>query len=252
MPLLLSKISTRLLRLTKAFMAKWQKTAIPTLSVLVLVYLVSLLYHGNAQPADSSQRSISNPNAVEGNLSFQTFFDGYGMMQSDHREHSFFAWANPKFSFTYKRRITKWDAISMNFGHFRAHYFTDSIRTYEPGDFTDRKFFIMKAYYLRYLIFNERINIKAKGGLDYRHGGAMYHVFYTPLETDVDNYQLRDIGVSVGFEVEIKLIWQLYWSGKCSYTRFLYTYDESKRIPPLNNGPSKNMFSVQTGVGCWF
>jgi len=219
--------------------------------LFVLAYL-AFTFDGNAQAPNNNDRTLDHPNAFEVNLSFQSFFDGNGLMQLDHREYTFFAWASPRFGLTYKRRLTKRDAVSASVSRLNTNYFPDSARAFEPGDFIKRAFYIIEVSYLRYLIFNERINIKAKGGLDYRHGGAMYHVFYTPLETDVDNYQLRDIGVSVGFEVEIKLIWQLYWSGKCSYTRFLYTYDESKRIPPLNNGPSKNMFSIQTGVGCWF
>jgi len=235
------------------FMVFLNKTAIPTLSVLVLVYLVSLLYHGNAQPADSSQRSISNPNAVEGNLSFQTFFDGYGMMQTDKRDERIgLDWMSPRFGITYKRRLTKWNALSVHLSRIRTSYFPDSSRAYEPGDFTFRDFYLVKANYMRYVIFNDRIKIKGKGGLAYRHGRESYHITYGPFESVGDYYKLQDIGVTVGVELEVQLVWQIFWSGKCSYTRFLYTYDEPRQKYPVGDGPTKNMLSVQTGLGFRF
>jgi hypothetical protein len=219
----------------------------------VLACFVTLSPQGNAQPADSKQRSISNPNAVEGNLSFQTFFDGYGMMQTDKRDERIgLDWMNPRFGITYKRRLTKWNAINVHLSRIRTSYFPDSSRAYEPGDFTFRDFFLVKANYMRYLIFNDRIKLKGKGGVAYRHGIEEYHEYYSSIEYVGDFYKLRDIGASVGVELEIQLVWQIFWSGKCSYTGFLYTYDEPRQKYPVGDGPTKNMLSVQTGLGFRF
>jgi len=214
---------------------------------------MSLSLQGNAQPADSSQQSIDNPNAVEGNLSFQTFFDGYGMMQLDHRnERPGISWMSPRFGLTYKRRLTKRDAVCASVSRLYTTYYPDRSRSYEPGDFTFRDFYLIEVSYLRYLIFNDRIKIKAKGGIAYRHGLERYHINYSSFERNGDYYKLRDSGATVGLEVDVRLVWQFYWTGKCSYTRFLYTYDEPREVYPVRDGPSKNMLSVQTGVGCWF
>ena len=232
-------------------MAKWHKTAIPIL--FVLPCLMSLSLHGNAQPADSSQQSIDNPNAVEGNLSLQTFFDGYGMMQLDHRnERPGIAWMNPRFGLTYKRRLTERDAISASISRLYTSYYPDSTRSHEAGDFTFRDFYLVKANYMRYVIFNDRIKIKGKGGLAYRHGDESYHITYGPFESVGDYYKLQDIGVTVGVELEVQLVWQIFWSGKCSYTRFFYTYDEPRIQNLGNDGPTQNMLSVQTGLGFRF
>jgi hypothetical protein len=211
---------------------------------------------GSSQPDTMKHigdKQLQRPNAVEGNILMQTLFDSHGFIQEENV--GFRNWLNLRYGVTYKRRFTARHAVSVSVNRLLTSFEPkdNKRKPWDLGEVQARLFWLFEADYRYYLLYNDKLKIKGTAGLDYRHGHETIHMWYRGLHEKIGGgYDLKDFGLSAGFEAEIELFWHIYASGQVEYTRFVYIYSKGPPGYKHSDGPSKNMLSFQLGLGYRF
>lgn len=213
----------------------------------LLMFLIFSMHAQHEKPTSKSEEQLDKLNTIEIDLYSQSFMRGDGFINNG------YLWDRKMFKLrgglTYKRKVDKYNSISASLSYLHTTDLSGPDRElWDAGEFLKRTMLLIEANHLHSLFHKKSVKLQLSSGLDFRYGKEVYHT----TKDQADRYRLKDFGLSVGFGAEIELFWDTYFSSKVEYTRFLYTYAKNQPKIKIDPGPTKNMLSLQIGLGYRF
>lgn len=126
----------------------------------------------------------------------------------------------PSFYIQYARYLNKWSALSFEYSHFAIGNWFDKER-FDPGDIIQTTMALYRiSYQLELPQISNLLQAQASLGLMYRHGGQLYHVTYFYFEQHLDSQRFRDLGISPGLRIQLRIIKNLHLGLAANYTNY--------------------------------
>jgi hypothetical protein len=221
-----------------------------TIASLLLVAIQLATSSGFTQSASSTPRQKNKNNTLSIITSLHEFFDGSPIMQA-YRPKGI-GWTNLAFGLEYDRKIAG------RHGFILATTFA-AIRYYSPyvhkaGDMVDRGGLLFDGAYQYRFYQTTRNQIAALLGVNFRYGyedaAAALYVNHIVLHS----YDLADLGISLGVRGSHVLFSNFVLTGDLRYAQYVYVHSPfaNQYGLVLHNRPTRNMLTLQLGLGYQF
>jgi hypothetical protein len=216
-------------------------------AMLVLVVVLGTTRTSNAQRTKENSADGSKANTVSLIVSLHDFFDGNGILHLDQEGQAL--WTNAGWGIDFARYCNaQWGWYGSVKYYHAAYYYQPT--PLQAGDVFKREVILTEGGIQRCLLSSRRTKVSGLGGLQFRLGEEPIVVAHGNFDVLLDEYPLRDLGISGGLRGQQVLVWNFVLAGEVKFTQYLWRFENGKdhaiRYP---NRSTRNMLSLQMGLG---
>lgn len=221
------------------------------ISILTVAALILAATATFAQPtAPVITQPKSKKNTLGLILSMREYFDGSPFWQPRY-PRVILRWMNLGLGLQYSRKLHERHGFGLSVTAASIHYFSSDLKR---GDTFERGILSFDAFYQVRILHRKNTECSAIVGPNYRYGFETVLAYTDGHNVLLTNYDLGDIGFSIGIRLSQSILRNLILSPEIRFTSYVYRHarHQPRYTTEFPNRPTRHMLTLQLGLGYRF